>query len=36
MNGHLKAVEWIASSIDDLKEFPEDVQQSIGYALYQA
>jgi phage-related protein len=30
MSAQLKVVEWIASSIDDLKEFPEDVQQSIG------
>jgi phage-related protein len=36
MSAELKIVEWIASSIDDLKDFPEDVQQSIGYALYQA
>jgi len=32
----LKQVEWIASSLDDLRDFPEDVQQSMGYALYQA
>jgi phage-related protein len=32
----LKLVEWIASSLDDLRDFPEDVQQSMGYALYQA
>jgi phage-related protein len=36
MSSQLKIVEWISSSIDDLKGFPEDVQQSIGYALYQA
>jgi phage-related protein len=36
MSGQLKIVEWVASSIDDLKDFPEDVQQSIGYALYRA
>jgi phage-related protein len=32
----LKPVEWIASSLDDLRDFPEDVQQSMGYAFYQA
>lgn len=31
-----KPVEWIASALDDLKDFPEDVQQSVGYALYRA
>ncbi len=36
MNPSLKPVEWIASSLDDLKDFPEEVQQVIGYALYQA
>ncbi len=36
MNPPLKPVEWIASSLDDLKDFPEEVQQVIGYALYQA
>lgn len=36
MNSPLKPVEWIASSLDDLKDFPEEVQQVIGYALYQA
>ena len=32
----LKPIEWIASSLDDLRDFPEDVQQLMGYALYQA
>jgi len=32
----VKPLEWIASSFDDLKDFPEEVQQSIGYALYRA
>ncbi|MGI0488168.1 type II toxin-antitoxin system RelE/ParE family toxin [Pantanalinema rosaneae CENA516] len=32
----LKPVEWIGSSLEDLKEFPEDVRQVIGYALYLA
>ena len=27
---------WIGRSRDDLKEFPEDVQDVIGYALYLA
>lgn len=36
MNPFVKPVEWIASSLDDLKDFPEDVQQVMGYALYQA
>ena len=30
----LKPVEWIGSSLDDLKEFPNEVQQVVGYALY--
>ena len=32
----LKPVHWIGSSLDDLKTFPEDVQDVIGYALYLA
>ncbi|MBD2326044.1 type II toxin-antitoxin system RelE/ParE family toxin [Alkalinema sp. FACHB-956] len=36
MNSSLKPIEWIASSLDDLKDFPEDVQQAVGYALYRA
>jgi phage-related protein len=32
----LKPLEWISSSRDDLRAFPEDVQQSIGFALYRA
>lgn len=31
-----KPVEWVGSSLEDLKEFPEDVKQVIGYALYLA
>jgi phage-related protein len=27
---------WIASSLKDLREFPEDVRQMMGYALYTA
>ncbi|MEA5477103.1 hypothetical protein VB774_05665 [Pseudanabaena galeata UHCC 0370] len=30
----LKPVEWIGSSLDDLKDFPNEVQQVVGYALY--
>ena len=36
MNPRLSLVEWIASSLDDLKDFPEEVQEAIGYALYLA
>jgi len=32
----LKPVEWVASSLDDIKTFPDDVQDHIGYALHQA
>lgn len=30
---HQKAFKWIGSALDDLKEFPEDVQDVMGYAL---
>lgn len=36
MSASLKPVEWVGSSLDDLKKFPEDVRQVIGYALYLA
>jgi phage-related protein len=36
MSFTLKPLEWISSSRNDLREFPEDVQQSIGFALYRA
>jgi phage-related protein len=36
MSSRTKPVEWIASSLDDLKDFPEEVQQAVGYALYLA
>jgi phage-related protein len=36
MSDLLKPVEWVGSSLDDLKEFPEEVQQVMGYALYLA
>ncbi len=32
----IKAVSWIGSSQKDLKEFPTEVQRTIGYALYVA
>jgi phage-related protein len=32
----LKSVEWIGSSLEDLKDFSEEVQQVVGYALYVA
>ena len=30
------ALHWVGSSRSDLKDFPEDVQDSMGYALYMA
>jgi hypothetical protein len=36
MDSQPKPIEWIASTLDDLKDFPEDVQQAVGYALYRA
>jgi phage-related protein len=36
MNASPKPVEWVGSSLDDLKSFPEDVRQTVGYALYLA
>lgn len=32
----LRPVEWVGSSKEDLKTFPADVQDHIGFALYQA
>jgi phage-related protein len=32
----MKDVVWISSSLEDLSEFPEDVKDEIGHALYQA
>jgi phage-related protein len=32
----MKEVVWVGSSLEDLCEFPEDVQDEIGYALYLA
>lgn len=36
MNPAFKSVEWISSSRDDLRKFPQEVQQMIGFALYRA
>jgi phage-related protein len=36
MSSSLKSVEWIGSSLEDLKEFPQSVRQAVGYALYLA
>lgn len=32
----LKPLSWIGSSREDLKEFPEEVKEDIGYALFVA
>lgn len=32
----IKPVIWMGSSLDDLREFPEDVREVVGYALYLA
>lgn len=31
-----KPVEWVGSSLDNLREFPKDVQQMVGFAIYVA
>lgn len=31
-----KRVDFIGPSLDDLKKFPEELRQDIGYSLYQA
>ncbi|MEO1404593.1 MAG: type II toxin-antitoxin system RelE/ParE family toxin [Cyanobacteria bacterium J06635_1] len=36
MDPLLKPVEWIGSSREDLRKFPEEVQQMVGFALYRA
>ena len=36
MTEDLKTVGWIASSLKDLKTFPDEVLDEIGYALYLA
>ena len=30
------SLQWVGSSREDLKEFPDDVQEEMGYALYLA
>ena len=32
----MRELVWIASSLKDLRDFPEDVRQMMGYALYVA
>jgi len=32
----IKALDWVGSSRKDLKEFPAEVRNAMGYALYQA
>jgi phage-related protein len=32
----MKALIWIGSSLDDLKDFPDQVMDEIGYSLYEA
>ena len=32
----MREIKWVGSSLDDLKEFPEEVMNDIGYALRQA
>jgi len=35
--GHmLRPLVWVGSSLEDLKRFSEDVQDEVGYTLYQA
>lgn len=29
----MKPVHWVGSSLDDLREFPEDVRREVGFAL---
>jgi phage-related protein len=32
----MRDVVWVGSSLEDLRAFPEEVQQTMGYALYLA
>ncbi len=34
--GPIKPVEWIGSSRKDIRAFPDDVQDDLGYALFEA
>lgn len=36
MKKALKPVHWVASSLDDIRDLPEEVQDSFGYALHRA
>jgi phage-related protein len=36
MVAFVKPIEWVGSSLEDLKTFPENVRKEIGYALYVA
>jgi phage-related protein len=31
----IRELEWVGSSLRDLKEFPQEVMQEIGYSLYE-
>ena len=32
----MQSLYWVGSSLDDLREFPEEVRHEVGYALYVA
>jgi phage-related protein len=32
----MKAVRWVGSSLDDLRELPDEVKEEFGFAIYQA
>lgn len=32
----MKRLVWIGSSLEDMREFPDEVKRAMGYALYQA
>src|SRR4051794_23376745 len=36
MMGTARPLEWVGSSKEDLREFPDEVQDHVGFALYQA
>jgi phage-related protein len=36
MSPLFKPIEWLANTLDELKDFPDEVQQAVGYALYRA
>lgn len=36
MDGTLKSVRWVGTSLEDLRSFPEPVRLEIGYALFAA